>query len=89
MKFLKLKLFNCLETIAILVRKQVSSNSFKDEITDKLILYVMYDYLNVCKQMTGAKLFVLHCNTWNHLIVSQQIITWLVGSLVFMAYQPF
>ena len=35
-----LKLFNCVETIRILVCKENSSNSFKIEITDKLISYV-------------------------------------------------
>ena len=32
-----MKWFNCVETIAILVCNQISSNSFKNEIIDKLI----------------------------------------------------
>ena len=35
--------------IAILVGKQISSNSFKNEITNELITYLSYIYLNVCK----------------------------------------
>ena len=35
-----LKPFECIKTIAILVCKQVSSNSFKNEITVKLIFYL-------------------------------------------------
>ena len=31
--------------------KQISSDLFKNEIIDKLILHIMYTYLNVCKQM--------------------------------------
>ena len=38
-------------TIAIQMCKQISSNSFKNEITDKLLNYKPYVYihLNVCK----------------------------------------
>ena len=41
----------CVETIAILVCKQIRSNSFKNEITYKLFTYksYMYMHLNVCK----------------------------------------
>ena len=35
-----MKPFNCVETIAILVGKQISSKSFEKEITDLLILQV-------------------------------------------------
>ena len=55
--------------------KQISSNPFKNEITKKLIvLYIMYIYLNVCKQMTDIQLLLLHSNTWNHLTVCKQMI---------------
>ena len=45
--------------------KQVSYNSFKNEITYKLFTYksYMYIYLNVCKQMTDIKLLLLYNNT--------------------------
>ena len=51
--------FNCVETTAILVCKQISSNSFKNEITNNL-LYIMYISLNICKQMTNVKSLLLH-----------------------------
>ena len=37
--------------------KHISSNSFKNEITNKLIIYksYMHIHLNVCKQMTDIK----------------------------------
>ena len=35
-----MKPFNYVERIAILMCKQISSNLFKDEITDKLISYI-------------------------------------------------
>ena len=63
----------CVETIAILMCQQISSNSFKNEITDKLISN-MYIYLNVCKQMTDDNLLLLHSNAWNHLPVCKQMI---------------
>ena len=37
-----LKPFNCVKTIAKLVCKQISSNTFKNEITDKLISNISY-----------------------------------------------
>ena len=37
----------------------MSSNLFKNEITDELITY-MYIYLNVCNQITGFKLLLLY-----------------------------
>ena len=40
--------------------KQISSNSFKNKITNKLIWHITYIYLNVCKQMTEVKLLLLH-----------------------------
>ena len=33
----------------------------------------MYIYLNVCKQMTNVKLWLLYRNTWNHLTVGQKV----------------
>ena len=62
------KLFIYVETIAMLVCNQISSNTFKNEIT-KLFTYKSYMYIHftVCKQMTDAKLLMLHSNTWNHL----------------------
>ena len=41
------KPFNCVETIAILVRIQISSNSFKNEITDKLFTYKWYTCISI------------------------------------------
>ena len=68
-----MKSFNCVETITILVSKQSSSNSFKSGSYRKInIIDIMYNYLNVCKQMTDVKLLLLHCNTWNHLTVGKQ-----------------
>ena len=66
--------FNYVETKTIPVCKQISYNSFKNQITYKLVTYksFMYTYLNVCKQMTDVKLFLLHSNTWNHLTVYQK-----------------
>ena len=45
-----LKPYNCVQAIAILVVKQISSNSFKIKITNKLFTdkSYMYIYLNVC-----------------------------------------
>ena len=56
--------------------KQISSNSFKNEITRKLLTYksYMYMYLNVCKQMIDVRLLLSHINTWNYLTVCQQMI---------------
>ena len=34
----------------------------------------MYNYLNVCKQMTDVKLLLLHRNTWKYLTVRKQLI---------------
>ena len=54
----------------------MSSNSFKNEITYKLLTHklCMYIHLNDSKQMTDVKLLLLHSNTWNHLTVSMQMI---------------
>ena len=53
--------------------KQISSKSFKNEITYKLFTYkYMYILLNVCKQMTDIKLLQLHSNIWNHLIMCKK-----------------
>ena len=48
-----MKPFNCVETIVILVCKQICSNTFKNEITDKIFFYksCMYINLNVCKRI--------------------------------------
>ena len=58
------------------VYKQMSSNPFKNEITNKLLAYKSYRYihLNVCKQTTGVKLLLLHSNTWNYLTLRKQMI---------------
>ena len=63
---------NNLETVAILVCKQDSSNSFKNEITNKLFPYesYMYIHLNVGKEITDVKLLLLHSN----LTLCQQMI---------------
>ena len=52
--------------IAILVCKQINSNSIKNEITYELILHILYIYLNVCKEMTSVKLSLLHRIISNH-----------------------
>ena len=52
-----------------LVSEQINSNSFKDKINDKLIMYI---YLNVCKQMTDVKLLILYSNTWNYLTMCKK-----------------
>ena len=56
---------NFVEIIAILVCKQISFNSFKNEITYNLFIYKSYMYiiLNVCKQMTDIKFLLLHINS--------------------------
>ena len=56
--------------------RQISSDSFKNEITYQLFIYksYMYVYLNVFKQMTDVELLLLHSNTWNYLTVCKQII---------------
>ena len=48
--------------MAILVCKQISCNSFKNEITDKLILNIIYVYLDVRKLMTDVNLWLLYSN---------------------------
>ena len=40
----QLKSFNCVETIAILMCKQINSYSFQNEITYKLFTYKSYVY---------------------------------------------
>ena len=47
-----------MQPIAILVCKQISSNSSKNKITHKLFTYksYMYNQLTMCKQMTNVKL---------------------------------
>ena len=37
-----LELFNCEQTIVILVCKEISSDSFKNKITNKLLTYKSY-----------------------------------------------
>ena len=32
----------------------------------------MYIHLNVCKQLIGVKVLLLHSYVWNHLIVSKK-----------------
>ena len=62
-----LQVFDCIESIAIQLCKRISSNLFKIEITYKLFPWksCMHIHLNVCQQMTGVKLLLLHSNTWN------------------------
>ena len=36
-------------------------------------LHIMYIYLNVYKQMTNVRLWLLHSNTWNYLNVYKQM----------------
>ena len=54
-----------METRVIQLCKQISRNSLKNEIINKLIpkKSYMYIYLNVCKQMTDIKLLLFHSNT--------------------------
>ena len=65
----------CIETIAILVCKQICSYSFKNEITYKLFTYksYMHIHLNMCKWMTDVWLLLLYSNTWNYFTVCKQI----------------
>ena len=45
--------------MAILMCKQISSNSFKNEITNKVIfLHIIYIYINVCKQMLNCDCYI-------------------------------
>ena len=53
--------------------KQISSNSFKNEITGKFILHILYINSNVCKQK-NVKLGMLYIDIWNHLNVWKQMI---------------
>ena len=68
-----MKPFNCVETIAMLECKQISSNSFKNEITFKLFNYTYID-INVCKEITDISLLLLHRNAWNHLTEYKEMI---------------
>ena len=58
----------------MLMCNQISSNSFKNKITNKLFNYKSYMHIhsNVCKQMTGVKLLLLHSNTVNHFTVHKR-----------------
>ena len=49
--------------------KEISSNVFENEMTNKLFTFKSYLYihLNVYKQITDVKLLLLYSNTWNHL----------------------
>ena len=60
------------ETIAVLVCKQISSNSFKNEINYKLFSYksYMHIHLNMCKQMTDVELLLLHLTLYKQMINS-------------------
>ena len=42
------------------------------QITHKLILHIIYIYLNVCKQMIHVQLLLLGSNSWNHLTVCKK-----------------
>ena len=43
-----------MQTIVKLVHKQISSDSFKNKITFKLLTNHMYNHLTVCKQMSSG-----------------------------------
>ena len=60
--------------MAFLLCKQISCDSFKKEITNKLFTYkyFVYAHLNMHKQITGTKLLLLHIR--NHFTVSKQMI---------------
>ena len=55
-----MKLFNYVETKAILVSEQISSNSWKNETIYSLFPYKshMYIHVNVCKLTTDVKLLL-------------------------------
>ena len=56
----------CVETIAILVCKQIISHSYKMKtLTNYSLTNHMYIHWKVCKQTTNVKLLQLHSNTWN------------------------
>ena len=53
----------------------------------------MYIYLNVCKQITDFKLFLLHSNTWNHSTVYKNslgffknVINWMCSQFLYLIY---
>ena len=71
--------------------KQINSNSFKNENTNKLFAYksYMYIHLNGCERMTDVKLLLLHSNTWNHLTLSKQIINNKLNYLCQKYLKPF
>ena len=50
----------------------------------------MYIYLNVYQHLTGAKLFMLHGNTWNYLTVCKQmtIVNWIIRNK-YLNVKPF
>ena len=68
--------------------KEISSNSFKNEITNKLFTYksYMYIHLNVCKQMTDVKLLLLYSRTWNHLTVCKKEVRVVSTKCVYWSY---
>ena len=55
-----MKPFNCVETIAITVMKQIDSNSFKYQIANELVTCKsgICIYINVSKQIIDFKLFL-------------------------------
>ena len=59
--------FDSEEIMAILVYTQISSNSYKNEVTNNLFTYKLYMYihLNVCKVMADVKLLLLHSSFKN------------------------
>ena len=65
----QLKSFNCVETKAILVSKQISLPTKKLQTN---ILDIMDINLNVCKQITDVKLSLLYRDTCNHLTVNKK-----------------
>ena len=48
----------------------------------KLILYIMYIYLKMCKQISEVKSWLLYSNTWNLLTVCKNVL-----SLILRCYQ--
>ena len=56
-----MKAFNCIETIELLVFKQISSNSFKNKITYKLFTYQEYVYPFKCVEINDWCYHAGHC----------------------------
>ena len=72
---IELELDNCnwkhlsVETIAILICKQINFHLIMKLPTNYSLINHMYIHLNVWKEMTDFKLLQLHHNNWHHLII--------------------